>query len=365
MIDKYDNIFYVGNINSIGGVESWLYYIAKKYKYNIAVVYQTGDLKQILRLKKYCKVIKYNNEIIKCKHLFYCYWQNILDNVEAEEYIYVCHGDMKQCKEKLGISLTLYKKTTKVLAVSKLAQKSLKEAFNYDSEVCYNPVELDEPKPLLKLVSATRLTKEKGLSNMKKLANELEKSNIPYIWTIFTNAKVEDMGNTVFLKPRLDITPYIKEADYLVQLSEWESDGLSVKEALSLGTKVIVSDIPAFHESGVVEGENGYYFPIDIKKVYEDKDRKIKYTPPQSDLDKYIYKSKPVYEYTNKNKIKVKCIHNFSYSEINTIEFEKRNSSGNSIIVGDIFYIIEEQFDYLSGNNTNGSVVVDFIEVAD
>ena len=59
------NIFYFYNINSIGGVESMFYYLAKKYKDNdITVYYSYGDEKQIARLRKYIKVLKYNNETI-------------------------------------------------------------------------------------------------------------------------------------------------------------------------------------------------------------------------------------------------------------------------------------------------------------
>ena len=50
---EHDNIFFVSDINVIGGVETYLWELAKKYQhYDIAVVYRTGNEKQIARLQK-------------------------------------------------------------------------------------------------------------------------------------------------------------------------------------------------------------------------------------------------------------------------------------------------------------------------
>ena len=48
------NVFYVSNFNVIGGVETYIFELARKYKdYDITVVYNTGSREQIKRLKKY------------------------------------------------------------------------------------------------------------------------------------------------------------------------------------------------------------------------------------------------------------------------------------------------------------------------
>ena len=53
------NIFIVPHINVIGGVEAFLYYIAKKYKArDITVYYKWGDYKQIERLEQLVRVKK-------------------------------------------------------------------------------------------------------------------------------------------------------------------------------------------------------------------------------------------------------------------------------------------------------------------
>ena len=56
---------------------------------------------------------------------------------------------------------------------------------------------------------------------MVKLGRLLTEAGIPYQWTIFTNNKQEtENNNVVYLSPRLDISNYIADADYLVQLSD-------------------------------------------------------------------------------------------------------------------------------------------------
>jgi hypothetical protein len=46
--------------------------------------------------------------------------------------------------------------------------------------LCYNPINVDPPKRILSLVSATRLTKEKGKARIVKLAKALDDAGIPY-----------------------------------------------------------------------------------------------------------------------------------------------------------------------------------------
>ena len=49
----------------------------------------------------------------------------------------------------------------------------------------------------------------------------MDREKIPYIWTIFTNDKeVINHPNVCYMSPRLDISDYIADADYLVQLSD-------------------------------------------------------------------------------------------------------------------------------------------------
>lgn len=94
---------------------------------------------------------------------------------------------------------------------------------------------LEKPKKVLNLISATRLTEEKGRDRMIKLGNILNNAEIPYLWTIFTNdsRKIQN-DNIVYMPPRLDIIDYIANADFLVQLSDCEAYCYSVVESLTV-----------------------------------------------------------------------------------------------------------------------------------
>lgn len=317
---KYKNIFYFANINKIGGVESYLYYLAKKYQdIDIVVFYKTGDINQIQRLKKYVRVKKYNDEKIKCEKAFLNYNLDIIDNIDAKEYIYVVHTDYKEQKMFFNPN----SKITKYIGVTQVACDSFKEHTGLDCELCYNPIIIDKPRKVLNLISATRLTAEKGKDRMIKFAQILEQNNIPYLWTVFTDdTNFIRNSNIVYMKPKLDITDYIANADYLVQLSnKGEGYGYTPVEALSVGTPVIVTPCPAFLEVGVKDGENGFVVDFDmnninIKKIYESS-LKFKYEPLKDNYDKLLVKSKSTYKEDFKTIVKVQAIKDYYDLEYN------------------------------------------------
>ena len=70
---KYANVFMVHTIQALGGVETYLWEIAKKYKaYDVVIVYKEADAKQLDRLKKLVRCIRLNKPI-KCKRCFQAY----------------------------------------------------------------------------------------------------------------------------------------------------------------------------------------------------------------------------------------------------------------------------------------------------
>ena len=228
--------------------------------YDIAVFYKTGDLQQIKRLQKYCFCKQYKGEKIKCKKAFFNYSKDIIDNIQADEYIEIIHRDVKALGE-----WKIHPKITKFIGVSKLCCDSFKEVTGKDCELIYNPIILEKPKKVLKLISATRLTKEKGKDRIKKLAELFEKARIPYLWLIFTNdVDIIKNPNIIYMKPKLDIIDYIANSDFLIQLSDDESYCYSVVEALSVGTPVLVTDLPVYHEIGLKNGENGFLVDFDL-----------------------------------------------------------------------------------------------------
>lgn len=307
------NIFYFRKINKIGGIETFFYQLAKKYKdYDITIYYNDGDPKQIKRLKKYVRVKKYQGEEIVCDKAFFNFNIDIINNVKANEYIQIVHGDYKA----MNIKPNTHSKITKYLGVSKQVCKTFKEVTGFDCELIYNPIQIDKPRKVLNLISATRLTAEKGKNRIIKLANLLEENNIPYLWTIFTDDTNSIKNpNIIYMKPKLDIINYIANADYLVQLSDNEGYCYSVIESLCVGTPVIVTDCPVFKELGIKDGENGFILDFDlsninIKAIYENS-LKFKYEPNKDIWYKYLAEGESEYQKELKTKCKVQCIENF------------------------------------------------------
>lgn len=290
-----ENVFYFKSINTIGGVESFFYYLSRLYK-NMVVYYGVADPIQVQRLAKNIEVRKWHGEHIKCKRFFGNYGLDILDYVEAEEKYFIIHCDYKKNKYCKPLIYPGFK----YIAVSKLAGESFKEMTGLDYEIIYNPIAIDIPKVKKKeglhLISATRLSGEKGGWRIDYLSRLLDKAGVKYDWTIYTNKpkklKPEALSSNIILKePKLDLTKEIAESTYLVQLSDHEAFGLSVAESLILGTPVIITDIPAFREIGCNE-QNAIILDlmmsnVDIDKILKGKG-KFCYTPPKSNWGKYL-----------------------------------------------------------------------------
>ena len=306
------NIFYFRMLNAIGGIETFFYYLAKKYSdWDITIYYSVGDPEQVKRLKQFVRVKKYKGEHIVCDKAFFNFNLDIIDNVEAKEYIQVAHGDYKA----MGIKPNTHKKITKYIGVSQQVCDTFKEVTGYDVELVYNPIEIDKPKKVLNLISATRLTNEKGKNRIKKLAQILDNASIPYIWTIYTDdVNAINNPNIIYRKPRLDIIDYVANADYLVQLSDNEGYCYSVVEALIVGTPVIVTDCPVFKEIGVNE-TNGFILDfnlskVPVKEIYKGLP-KFKYKPKQDNWNKILAEGKSTYAEEKHKMVKVKAISNY------------------------------------------------------
>ena len=322
-----NNVFYVSNFNTIGGVETYIFELARKYKnYDITVVYKTGNAEQIRRLKKYVRVIKYDAEIIKCKKFFCNYETDIIDNVEAEEYIQLIHAMFKT----QGITPRVNPKITKYFCVSENAGREWEELTGFKCKLCRNPLTLteEEKKPVLYLISATRLTAEKGKDRMIKLGEMLNNAGVNYLWFVFTNDtnKIKN-PNIIYLQPRLNIRPFIasvKGKGYGVQLSDSEGDCYFTRECEALGVPLLVTPVPSFKEQGLVEGKNCYYLPFNMKEIDIEKiATKIPdYEPYQKEdkWDKELVKGESKYQKDLKTMVKVKCIS--KYIDIETSELK-------------------------------------------
>lgn len=293
------NLFYFQTINSIGGVETFFYQLAKKYgkTHDITIMYSNGDPAQLKRLSEYVRVKRWCGEKVKCKRCFVAFNASFLDYVEADEYIQMLHGDYKS----LGVIPDRHEKVQRYVAVSEVVRSAYEDITGDRAAVSYNPYTVEKPKKILRLISATRLTPDKGLHRMEQLAAALDNAGIKYIWDVYTDSPRLVQNKNIYLRePRLDIIDFIADANYYVQLSDAEGYCYSIVEALSVGTPVIVTDIRVLPEIGVVNGVNGFVLPFDmseipIKEIYKGLKR-FKYTPLPDSWDELLLPIPPDYE---------------------------------------------------------------------
>lgn len=274
----------------IGGIESWLYYVAKKYNVGqITVLYSIGSLTQAKRLSQYVNVIQYTGQKITCNKMIFTmttYIPQELYEGAKQKYLTV-HCNYRS---KFNYGFREIPTMDKVYAVSDVARDAFKELQEQEVFTLYNPIAIDKPKRVLKLISATRLTEEKGEERYFKLAEELDKKNIPYLWLIFTDKIPNKVNkNIILMQPRYNIPDYIREADYGVQLSSDESYCLFVQECLILDKPVIVTDLPVFKEEGITDKE-AYFLKLDmsnldVEKIYKHIPKVQGYKPKESDKE--------------------------------------------------------------------------------
>ena len=363
------NLFYFNNINSIGGVESFFYYLVKKYNdIDILIVYKSSDPRQLKRLNKYVRTLQFNSQRFKCDKAFFNYDTSIIDYVTAREYVQIIHADYKY-RKLLHLSNALHPKISRFLGVSRLACESFESVMKKPCELCYNPLSLDAPKKVIRLVSATRLTQEKGYDDMLEFASCLERMKQPYLWLVFTNdSRISEHKYMITMPPNLDITPFIADADFLVQLSTCESFSYSVVESLSLNTPVIVKNLPVFHEIGL--NDKNSIIIDDVNDITQEsllKEYKFTYTPPEDNWNNILVDKKTSYVPPSSNFYTVVALTNFTLKRFNEIEnlirrFTYRNEDG-WLYEGDMFDCSKEMYEYLIDIEKFGRALVKLVDV--
>lgn len=354
---KFKNIIYQTHFNSIGGTESFVYNLVKKYAsdHDIAVFYRRGDDAQLARIRKYAPAIQYTGQDLECDVLITGFDNSIIDTTKAKKIIHVIHADYKL--NKLEPKFHMHPGVDEYVAVSQAAADSWEELTGIHCRVLYNPLAIDKPKRVLRLISATRLTPEKGKSRMEKLAQMFTDAEIPVQWLVFTNDP-DGLKHPSVIKvaPRLDISPYIAAADYLVQLSDSEGYCYSVNEALTLGTPVIVTDIPSFREEGVEDGKTGYLLPLDmqgvnVKKIYS-KIPRFDFEPREDTWGDELQPGESEYTKELKNRYLVEATD--AYQRLNT----RDAILGRVLEPGERFTVDGIRLRVLLGDNRHGCAMV-------
>ena len=315
---EHANIIFMPTISALGGIETYVYELVKKYHHlDIAVVSKSCDEKQAQRIRKYCKLYIHTNQKIKCKVAIINYDQSIINYIDDGAKIYqTIHADYTN--PIYDHRPQPHPRVTAFIAITEFLQDKMKDMLApNDVILSYNPLTVDDEKPII-LVSATRLHKHKGKDRMQKLATELDKAGINYIWYVITN----DIGginspNVIFIQNRLDINKWLSQATYVVLLSDSEACSYTLSEALYRNIPIITTPIPYLTEIGVRDGKNAYIMEFDCSNVNHIVENitnvpKFEFKKMEDRYGELFTKDKSHYEEDKNKLVQVQCIKTYS-----------------------------------------------------
>lgn len=268
-------------VSKIGGIETLDYNFTKALskKYDILFMYKAIAEEQLERIQQFVKCEKYDSSKNYTCDICICNsaWGGYPDTVKSirNEYWQIIHADYTKMKEVNWV-YNKWNKTTRHIAVGKNVKETFEKEYGEKADIIYNLLdEIQETKPILKLISATRLSGEKGYNRMIALMKALKEKEIKFRWIIFTDLELYGlqpvaMEEVIYMKTRYDIWDYVKEADYGVQLSDTEGYSYFINECLQYGTAMITTDFKSAYES-VVDGVNGYILNMDLSNLDVDK----------------------------------------------------------------------------------------------
>ena len=366
----YKNIFYFRKISKIGGTEQFLFEIAKKYKnYDITIFYDEADLHQLKRLRQLVRCKKrIKGEVVKCNRAFFNFNLDMINDVEANEYYFVSHANYEELGYKPPIE---HPKLTHYIGVSQFASDKLCEyGKKLEKEIktitCYNPLTLESREKVLHLVSACRLDdKVKGgnrtIKLIKALDNYCKKTGRHYIWTIFSNnTKIEiDSPNVVFMKSRVDVRPYIADADYVLQLSnDMETYCYTINEALGYGVPVVTTPLSILNELPITDNE---HIVLDwdcrnveevAKSIFEKEVKPFEYKVLKDNWSNLLVEGKSTY------KEELEMVHRVKATEMYRKYQLIDAQLGFVPAEGYEFEVSDERFRVLNGDNSYGCAFV-------
>ena len=319
-------IMFFRPLYSLGGTEIAMLNLVTKLKgYKIYIGYsdETSDQHLLDRFTKYAEVVNLNEiESIDVDTFITCSAHyNLVEavkKVHAEKTILWIHH-LVNVETTVLAQKEETDKLDSVITVSNTTAKTLKEVFpNLKKKIkaIYNIIDEDEiknsaDKPLkkklklsneLNLVTVSRVCKEKGFERMIHLAKFLREKNINFKWFIIGGNYYKDEFKRIKklyedFKENFEWFGFIdnphnivKQCDYSVLLSDDETWGLVLTEAMMIGVPCITSDFKVAFEQ-IKDQNNGIILSNEAPETYSKR------------IDDII---------TNKDKYK-KSVKNFKY----------------------------------------------------
>lgn len=266
----------------IGGIETFLFNLTKKYRnYDITIRCRNIEIEQAIILSKYCNVEIDDDKKFECDILilgnYNCDY--VFNRVKAGKVYQMIHADWEDLTKLPAWSnfkWTKHPKIDKIICVSEIAAKGLKNTMGYDGEVIYNILDEDySEEEGMTFITMSRATLEKGIGRIVKMATAFKEANKKFIWFICCSLNqadpkvvrmIKSIPELIIIEPSAYNKMLIKGCDYLVQLSDTESFCYSAYEALQRGVPVILTDFPEA-KNIVDNGENGYIVKKDLSDL--------------------------------------------------------------------------------------------------
>ena len=354
---EHSNIIYMPTISQLGGIETYVYELVKKYHdLDIAVVCKSCEINQRRRIERYCPVYIHKDQNIKCDVCIINYDQTITKFINKGAKIYqTIHADYTNPIYK--VKPHSHERITGYIAITKYLEDKMSYLGNMI--MSYNPLTI-EKKDFITIVSATRLHKNKGANRMLELARALDRLGIDFIWYVLTCDKTAiSHPNIITLDPRLDVYKWLKIADYVCLLSDSEACSYTINEALYNNIPVIVTPLPYLKEIGVEDGVNSYIVRFDCKNIEDVAKRMVNI--PKFEFNKLEDKYNEIF--TNKTS-KHRRESMIEVEALDTYEKNNIQDGGLGYIPkqGEHFKVPKDRLEVLLGKNVYNTPFVKVIE---
>ena len=290
-------VFYNKTLIS-GGIEKCIEILCKYIDkdYDIDIVYTDESILDnniVNILSKYANVYKLtDNMSIKCDiciwaFLYFDYYK-LKKIIEANKYIAWIHSMPRILPDCLLDNPDFVNDCSNFICVSEAVKNHLN--ISKTGEVIHNFIDIEQKntiynfnpfnnlkKDCLKLVVVSRISQGKGFDRLLYLCHSLSKNQIDFKIIIIGKGRAKEqeiknkfinLSNVEFVGYKENPFPYVKNADYLVQLSDDESWCNSITESKVLGTPVIVTNFESSKEQ-IQNNFNGII--IDLNETNYDK----------------------------------------------------------------------------------------------
>ena len=354
---EHSNIVYMPNISKLGGIETYVYELVKKYRnLDIAVVSKSCEDSQRRRLERYCPVYIHTNQKIKCDVCIINYDQNIIKFINKDAKIYqTIHADYTNPIYK--VKPQPHERVTGYIGITKY----LEDKMSYLGHMIhsYNPLTIEKHN-FITIVSATRLHKNKGATRMLELARALDRLGIDFIWYVLTNdIDAIKHPNIITIDSRLDTYKWFKIADYVALLSDSEACSYLINEGLYRNIPVLVTPLPYLEEIGYRDGITGYTLNFDCSNVEEIAKKMVKI--PKFEFNKLEDKYNEIFtnktsKHRRESMIEVEALDTY---EVNNIQ---DGALGYVPKRGEHFKVTKDRLDALLGNNVYNKAFVKVVE---